>query len=184
MSDISQVIRRIIKGDRKAQTMLYNEYKSVWFRICLRYNKNRDDASDALQNALINIFQKIEQFDLKKGNFSSWSNRIVINENLMLIRKNANAFNMDEIREDLDLFDQNETPVERLSAEELTMLIQTLPHGYRTVFNLYVIDGFTHPEIAEKLNISSGTSKSQLFKARKLIQGKLEVLLSTEDYGR
>jgi len=184
MSDITNLLQRIKKGDRKAQTELYDRYKTDWFRICLRYNKNRADASDALQNALINIFQKINQFDLNKGNFSSWSNRVVINDNLMLLRKKANAFNTDEIREDLDLFDQNETPVEKLSAEELTNLIQTLPHGYRAVFNLYVIDGFTHPEIAEKLGISSGTSKSQLFKARKLIQGKLEVLLSTEDYGR
>jgi len=100
----------------------------------------------------------------------------------MLLRKKVTAFNIDEIREDLDLFDQNETPVEKLSAEELTNLIQTLPHGYLVVFNLYVIDGYTHPEIAEKLNIGSGTSKSQLFKARKLIQSKLEVLLSTEEY--
>ena len=163
---------------------MYHRHKTDWFRICLRYSKNRADASDALQNALINIFEKIGQFDLNKGNFSAWSNRIVINENLMLLRKKTNAFNTNELREYSDLFDLNETPVEKLSAEELTNLIQTLPHGYRAVFNLYVIDGFTHPEIAEKLNISSGPSKSQLFKARKLIQSKLEVLLSMEDYGR
>lgn len=184
MSDITNLIHRIKKKDPRAQTEMFHRHKTEWFRICLRYNKNRDDASDALQNALINIFQKIEQFDLNKGNFSAWSNRIVINENLMLLRKKVSAFNIDEIRDDLDLFDQNETPVEKLSAEELTNLIQTLPHGYRAVFNLYVIDGYTHPEIAQKLNISSGTSKSQLFKARKLLQGKLEVLLSTEEYGR
>jgi len=184
MSDLTNLIQRIKKRDHQAQTEVYHQFKKGWFRICLRYNKNREDASDALQNALINIFQKIEQFDLKKGNFLAWSNRIVINENLMLLRKKVSAFNIGEIRDDLDIFDQNETPVEKLSVEELTNLVQTLPHGYRAVFNLYVMDGYTHPEIAKKLNISSGTSKSQLFKARKLLQGKLEVLLSTEEYGR
>ncbi len=184
MQDLSEIIKNIKKGDQKAHTLMYDLFKTDWFRICLRYNQNRADASDALQNALINIFKKIDQFDSDRGNFAAWSSKIVVNENLMLIRKRSNAFRTDEIKEEINIWDHSETPIEKLSAEELTSLIQTLPDGYRAVFNLYVIDGYSHSDIADSLNISIGTSKSQLFKARKLIKEKLEVHLSMEGYGR
>jgi RNA polymerase sigma-70 factor (ECF subfamily) len=185
MQPTSNLISDIKKGNRQAYTLMYNRYKTDWFRICLRYNQNRADASDALQNGLIKIFQKINQFDDSRGSFTSWSNRIIVNESLMLIRKKTNVFITDSVREEVDVWDQSETPIEKLSAEELTDLIQKLPGGYRAVFNLYVIDGYTHAEIADKLTISVGTSKSQLFKARKMIQERLEELLSMENvYGR
>lgn len=171
------IIKGVKRNNRKAQRMLFEKYKRLWFSICLRYNDNPYDAEDALQNALINIYVKVKQFNPKKGSFQSWSSRIVVNENLMLLRKNMQSFDTDPILDDIDALDENETPVERISAEELTKLINKLPTGYRVVFNLYAIEGYSHEEIAEMLKISSGTSKSQLFKARKLLQKKLELMI-------
>jgi len=174
--NLAPIIKRLKQRDREAQTWLYNQYKTGWYMICLRYNKNRDDASDVLQNALIKIFGKIEQFDENKGHFKSWSSQIVVNENLMFLRKKVASFQVDELSDHFDISNQDETALDMLSAQELTKMIQTLPEGYRAVFNLYVIEGYTHKEIADLLNINLGTSKSQLFKARKMLQKKLEVL--------
>jgi len=169
-----KIINEVKKNNRKAQEQLYTKYKTFWFMICLRYHKNRADALDALQNALVNIFSKIHQFDEKKGSFNAWSSRIVVNENLMLLRKKVSSFDMESISDKFEVRDHGETPVDKLCAKELTLLIQELPEGYRAVFNLYVMEGKNHNEIATLLNISKGTSKSQLYKARKFLQRKIE----------
>lgn len=173
----TQLVKGLINGDRKAQTRCYEQYRSVWYSICLRYQNNSATALDCLQNALIKIFSKISQFDVEKGSFKSWSSRIVINENLMELRKRSSKAFVEDIEESYDLFDESESAVEMLSAQELTNMIQQLPAGYRTIFNMYVIEGYSHVEISKELGISAGTSKSQLFKARKLLQQQLEVLI-------
>jgi len=161
-------------NNREAQEQLYTIFKKSWFMICLRYNRNRADALDALQNALVNIYSKIHQFDAKKGSFKSWSSRIVANESLMLLRKKVSSFEVQSLPEEFELIDKSETPIDKLSAKELTLLIQKLPDGYRTVFNLYVMEGKNHSEISTLLNISEGTSKSQLYKARKFLRQKID----------
>lgn len=172
-----ELLRRVKKKERTAQQELYNRYKSHWFVICLRYNKRREDAMDILQNALVNIFSKLYQFDEQKGDFKSWSSKIVVNENLMFLRKKTNTIRTEEISTN-DIYTAHEDSEESvLSSEKLTKMIQSMPQGYRTVFNLYVMDGYTHVEISEILNISVGSSKSQLSKARKFLQQKLEVLI-------
>ena len=175
--DEKHLIKQAQKNKRTAQTQLYETYKTVWYRICLRYNRDQNDAADVLQNALVKIFTKMSQFDLAKGSFQSWSSKIVVNENLMFLRKNKVSFESDELNDNLHMIDDSETPMEALSRKELTKMISSLPEGYRMVFNLYVLDGFNHREIGEKLQISEGTSKSQLFKAKKMLQQKLEVLI-------
>lgn len=174
---LDQIIKKAIKNNHRAQTRLYELYGYVWYSICLRYQNNGADAKDALQNALIKIYGKIRQFDSSKGDFKSWSCKVVVNENLMLIRKNKNF--LKEYNDGLSesIHDREESPLDILSAEELTKIIQQLPDGYRTIFNLYVIEGFSHKEIANRLNISEGTSKSQLFKAKKQLKQMLEVLI-------
>ncbi len=174
---LEEIILLAKKQDRKAQTALYHQFKSGWFMICLRYCSNRADASDALQNALILIFSKIEQFDAVQGEFKSWSSKIVVNSCLMFLRKNTNRFQFNELKEDILMYEEQHTQDDVLSVEEMTKMIQELPIGYRTVFNLYVLEGYTHVEIAEILEISIGTSKSQLSKSRKLLKQKLEVVL-------
>ena len=172
-----QLVKGLINGDRRAQSYCYEHYKSGWYMICLRYQNNSATALDSLQNALIKIFSKTSQFNPDKGSFKSWSSRIVVNENLMELRKKSNQVFVEDIQESYDLFDESESPVEMLSAQELTKLIQQLPDGYRTIFNMYVVEGYSHIEISKQLGISAGTSKSQLFKARKLLQQQLEVLI-------
>lgn len=172
-----QIVEGLIKGDRQAQTLCYTQYRTTWFMICLRYQSDEPSALDSLQNALIKIFSKVGQFNNTKGTFKSWSSRIVINENLMALRKKSAQIFTEDISESFELFDEQASPLEQLSAKELTSLIQKLPDGYRTIFNMYVIEGYTHGEIADELRISIGTSKSQLFKARKLLQQQLEVLI-------
>lgn len=168
------IINRVKKNNREAQELLYATFNKYWFMICLRYNRNRADALDALQNALVKIYSKIDQFDAKKGSFKAWSSRIVANESLMLLRRKALSFEVQCLPEEFELTDANETPIDKLSAKELTSLIQKLPDGYRAVFNLYVMEGKNHSEIATLLNISEGTSKSQLYKARKFLRQKID----------
>ena len=178
MMNETEILNGVRRKERSAQTALFNLYKTHWYMICLRYNRDQDEAKDALQNGLIKIYSQIAKFDPAKGNFKSWSSKILVNENLMLIRKRREIFSIDQIAESDYLTEQEEeAETERLSSEELTQLIQKLPDGYRVVFNMYVMEGYTHNEIASTLNISVGTSKSQLFKAKKLLQQQLEVLI-------
>ncbi len=146
-------------------------YKNNLFVVCLRYAKDRSVAQDYLQDTFINIFRNLKQFDELKGAFESWAKRIAINVCLADIRKNTlyavNITKAEEIQSnDIDA-------LSNLSLEEMLAMIQDLPFGYKTVFNMYIIDGFSHKEIAEELEISISTSKSQLMKARNLLQKKI-----------
>ena len=168
-----QLIIAAKKQDNQAFTALYHKYKRYWFTICLRYNSNRQNAQDCLQNALVKIFKNINAFDAQKGSFKSWSARIVINENISFVKSEQNHITeqIHQLEETISEEDINRQP---LSKEHLVSLLQKLPLGYRQVFNLYVMEGYRHAEISEILGISVGASKSQLFKARKMLQGMLE----------
>ena len=172
-----QAIKGALKKDPKSQRFLYDSYKSRWYMICLRYMSNRYYANDALQNGMINVFSKISMFDADKGNFGSWTSRIIANDSIMLLRKRSKGFSNVELTDSNQIFDINESALDVLSRKELMDLIQKLPDGYRVVFNMYVIEGYAHKEIAEKLSITVGTSKSQLFKAKKMLKQALEVLI-------
>lgn len=169
-----KIINQVKKNNRIAQEQLYEKYRTTWFMICLRYHKNRSDALDALQNALVKIYTKINQFDANRGSFKGWSSRIVVNENLMLLRKKVSSFKVESLPEKFDFKDESESAIDKLSQKELILLIQKLPDGYRTVFNLFVMEGKNHKEISTLLKISESTSKSQLFKARKFLQRRIE----------
>lgn len=168
----AKTIQAAIELDRRAQALIYDQYKRYWFAICLRYQSQKSDAEDALQNALIHIFSKLNLFDPSKGEFKDWSARVVVNANLMLLRSKKP---FDELEHSAVEESVSYSPIEtdQPSLEDLTRLIQKLPAGYRSVFNMYVLEGFTHDEIAEVLDISPGTSKSQLFKARKMLQSMI-----------
>ena len=169
-------ISKAKSGDRGAQRRLYDTYSRSWFGLCLRYCQNRSDAEDVLQNALIKIFGKIEQFNPALAGFNTWSSKIVVNESLMFLKGRKSFNDLDDVKMVAEMHvDQEEMSL--LSAEALTKMVQKLPDGYRTVFNLYVIEGYAHNEISEILNISVGTSKSQLSKAKQLLRKRIEVLL-------
>jgi len=180
MSEIlseNSAIAKAKRGDATAQRELYELYRTKWFMICLRYLPNRADAEDALQNGLINIFTKIGQFDAKLGEFGGWTSRIITNDCILLLRKNNKHLVVSEIEDNLPTTYREENAIDKISRKEIMSMIQKLPAGYRMIFNMYVFDGYTHKEIAQQLNISVGTSKSQLSKARKMLQQVVEVMI-------
>lgn len=168
------IIERVLQGDSQSFELLYKRYARFYMMTCLRYVRSKADAEDMVQEACIKIFRDLYQFDHSKSSFSSWSKRVVINTCLMHLRKKS-VFNfMDNIYEIGHSISVRSTAIESLKLQDLTEIVQSLPKGYRTVFNLYVIDGYSHKEIAELLDVSESTSKTQLLKARKLLQKKLE----------
>lgn len=167
------LINLILKGDKKAFSQLYMKYSKLHLLTCLRYVKHRYDAEDLLQESYIRIFKDLKQFDSCKGNFLNWSKRLVINICLQHLRKKRIVIDFDNLKQAVDKVDLNSEILSQLNLEDLTKVISSLPKGYRTVFNMYVIDGFTHKEIAEELKISTSTSKTQLMKAKKMLQKNL-----------
>ncbi len=166
-----ELIKQALKGRQSAYRELYELHKHNLFVVCLRYAKDRSIAQDYLQEAFINIFRKLEQFDELKGAFEAWAKRVTINVCLADIRKNTlYAVNITKAE---DVESEDVSVLSNISLQEMLALIQQLPFGYKTVFNMYVIDGYSHKEIAEELDISISTSKSQLMKARKLLQKKI-----------
>lgn len=174
----AQFIQAVVQGNETARRALYEQYKVKLFMVCLRYGRDRAEAEDMLQEGFMVIFKDIKQYS-GKGNFEGWLRRVMVNTALRYLRKWKNPFvSMEQHVEIAD--DNEETKYEsRLGVQQLTKMIQELPVGYRTVFNMYAIDGYTHKEIAEYLNISAGTSKSQLAKARKMLRVKVEEHLAT-----
>lgn len=163
-----EIVQGCKHQDRKAQKALYDRYSPVMYGVCLRYMKNEADAEDMLVEGLFKAMDKIDQFN-EEGSFEGWIRRIVVNECLMALRKNHALKFAEEIQPNFDL--QEELTVEdTLIAEDLLKLLEHLPPGYRTVFNLYVLEGYKHREIAEELGISINTSKSQLILARKRLE--------------
>ncbi len=142
--------------------------------ICLRYLTSRQDAEDCLQEAMIKIFKHLRSFDNAKASYLTWSKKIIVNACLEKLRKPGLLNYIGSIFEFGKKATVYSDAIENLNLEDLTKVIQSLPKGYRTVFNMYVIDGFNHNEISEKLKISVSTSKTQLMKARKLLKSKIE----------
>lgn len=167
---LSQLILRCKKQDIKAQEQLYRLYSQKLFAVALKYSANFQQAEDNLQDAFMMIFEKISQYR-DNGSFEGWMKRIVINTALQKYRKQA-VFEL--IREDQFQEPEIEIDEDTVSVDFLLSLIQQLPDRYRQVFNLYVLDGFSHKEIAQMLDISQGTSKSNLARARIILKNKLE----------
>jgi len=166
-----QLLRDCIAGDRKAQQELYNLYAPLVYAICLRYMGNSDDAKDMLQDTMVKFFQKAGEYRFQ-GSLEGWVKRIGVNSCLDQLKRNKAKFTMDIDNAIGISGDVN--AAQPLETKDLLRLLGSLPEGYRTVFNLFAIEGFTHAEIADLLNISENTSKSQLFKARKWLQAKLD----------
>ena len=157
--------------DRKAQKLLYDRYSPQMFGVCKRYVKSHEDAEDVLIDAFFKVLTNLGQYK-GTGSFEGWIRRIVVNEALMFLRKRHNFNMMVEIGD----WDKPTTVTveDELAAQDILGLMEYLPTGYRTIFNLYVLEGFKHREIAEMLNISINTSKSQLILAKKRLQSLLK----------
>ena len=163
-----ELVKGCLRRDQNAQRKLYEAYAGKMYSICFRYVKNSMEAEDVLVTAFTKIFDKIEQFKAV-GSFEGWIRRIMVNEALSSIRKNKTMY----LETDLEAAEREpdyDQLNNHLEAEDLVNLIQELPPGYRVVFNMYAIDGYSHKEIAEQLGISENTSKSQLSRARVFLQ--------------
>lgn len=164
----ANILVRVKNQDRRAQQALYDKYAPLFYSICMRYLKQPMDAEDVMIESFYKIFNKIGQFN-DQGSFEGWMKRIVVNESLMHIRKKKNLNLHIEIEKAYDA-KEDAVALDNLQYEELLALLEELPDGYRTIFNLYIIEGYKHREIADLLGISINTSKSQLILAKKRLR--------------
>lgn len=175
--DLNQLINDCKNNERKAQEQLYRLYSPKLFAVCLKYSRNYTEAQDNLQDGFLIIFNKIEQFSFK-GSFEGWLKRIMINNVLQQYRNQTFLSLVNEEIEDdyeIDLDDES------ISLDFLLKIIQELPDRYRLVFNLYVLDGYSHQEIAEMLSINIGTSKSNLARSKMILKNKIEQYKNEEN---
>lgn len=159
------------EGDRNACKQLFEMYSGKMMALCYRFARDRNEAEDILQEGFVRVFTKLHLYS-GSGSFESWMKRVIINTALKYREKNISRHNYSEI-DNLHVFDTGPSIIEELSKEEILKLIQELPDGYRTVFNLYVIEGYSHKDIGHILKIGESTSRSQLVKARNLLRQKL-----------
>ena len=161
----TQLIKGCIEGQRAYQQFLYNTFASTMFGICLRYASDYQTAEDILQEGFVKVFKNLDRFR-GEGSFEGWMKRIFINTAIEYHRKSLRHINHSALDDQHLQYSFSPEAIQQLFKEDLLKLLQSLPVGYRTVFNLYAIEGYNHREIGEMLNISEGTSKSQLARAR------------------
>nr|WP_294948718.1 sigma-70 family RNA polymerase sigma factor [uncultured Mucilaginibacter sp.] len=183
--ELHQLIRGCVKQDRKCQKMLYKAFYGFSMGICLRYANNRDEAAEVMNQGFFKVYTHIERFDMTRP-FKAWLGRIMMNVSIDYYRANLKMAYTDDLDKaehltDGELVDRN------LNYEDLLRMVQQLPQAYRTVFNLFAIDGYSHEEIGDMLNISPGTSKSNLHKARQKLKTmilKADDAANSQNYNR
>ena len=164
------------RGDHKSQRSVYEQHAPQMLALCLRYVHDRSEAEGVMVSGFLKVFDKIGQYS-GDGSFEGWIRRIMVNESLLYLRQNKKAHMMVEV-EAASREVYTDDAHHQLAADDLMALVRKLPDGYRTVFNLYAIEGYSHKEIAEQLGINENTSKSQLSRARSLLQ---QYIASTTD---
>jgi RNA polymerase sigma factor (sigma-70 family) len=165
-----ELAKGLIDNEPKAQQLFYDRYAGKFLSICRRYVSDLMLAEDLMVESMMKIFDKVGQFSFS-GSFEGWAKRLLVNEVLMHLRKSK------ELKTELSAAEyeiDHDMPAFDFEAEELMKLIDTMPTGYKTVFNLYAIEGYTHAEICEQLGISEGTSKSQLSRARQFLANQIQ----------
>ena len=176
MIDLSEIIENCKREHKPSQKKLFETYSPVLYGICVRYVSDKQEANDILQDGFIKIFRNINDYS-GIGSFEGWMKRIMVNTAITHFHQNKKHNNHIEISEIEDYHadeSQYESQKSDYTKEELSKIIKDLPSGYRVVFNLYAIEGYSHKEIAEMLEIAEPTSKSQYSRAKKLIRKKLE----------
>lgn len=164
-----EIVKGCINKNPIAQKNLYDKFARKMLGVCLRYSENQEEAEDVLQNGFITVFQNIETFK-SLGSFEGWVRKIMVNTALTNIRKNKKFKQNIELDSVTYMLPSTNHVAENFAANDLLKVIKTLPPGFRTVFNLYAIEGYSHKEIGDMLNISEGTSKSQYARAKAHLQ--------------
>jgi RNA polymerase sigma-70 factor (ECF subfamily) len=168
----SDLITGCLQGDRRMQEELYRRFSPRMYAVCLRYAGNAEEAEDILQEGFIKIFKKLESFR-GEGSFEGWIRRIFVNTAIEHFRRKRYLMPVTE-KEENTIEGKYTSALDDLAEKDIIALIQELSPGYRTVFNMYVIEGYTHKEISDMLGISEGTSKSQLSRAKVILQGMVK----------
>ncbi len=164
-----ELVKSCIKGDRKAQERLYRTHARLMYSICLAYTKDEEEAKDVLQDGFIKVFRNLKKYN-NQGSLKAWIRKIVINAAIDHLRKRKPLSNFIAIEAIQESEYRDETIPESMKTDEIIKQVRKLPEGARTIFNLFALEGFTHKEIAEKLSITVGTSKSQFSRAKTLLQ--------------
>jgi RNA polymerase sigma factor (sigma-70 family) len=174
LSDEEQLIAGCKEGKPRAQKEIFERYSTVMLSVCVRYVTNRETARDILQDGFIKLYTKIDTYS-GSGSFEGWIRRIFVTTSLEYLRQNDALKQSASIEEYGNSLPDNEaTVLDKISADDLMECIAKLPDGYRTVFNLYAIEGYSHIEIADMLGINESTSRSQFMRARKILQTNVQ----------
>lgn len=171
----TDLLEGCIRGDRKAQRELYNRFAAKMYGVCLRYAANAEEAEDILQEGFIKVFKKISSFR-GEGSFEGWVRRIFVNTAIEHYRKKNYLQPITE-HEEATVEGKYISVLDTMAEKDIINLVQQLSPGYRTVFNMYVVEGYTHKQIAEQLGISEGTSKSQLSRAKQILQELVQTFI-------
>lgn len=174
----SDLIKGCMEGNRRMQEELYSRFSSRMYAVCLRYAGNAEEAEDILQEGFIKIFKKLDSFR-SEGSFEGWVRRIFVNTAIEHFRRKRYLMPVTE-KEENTLEGKYNSVLDDLGAKDILALVQELSPGYRTVFNMYVVEGYTHKEIADMLGISEGTSKSQLSRAKVILQDMVRAFIDTQ----
>jgi RNA polymerase sigma factor (sigma-70 family) len=172
----NDLIEGCIGGDRKMHELLYERFSPKMYAVCLRYANSADDAQDLLQEGFIKIFRNLDKFR-KEGSFEGWIRRVFVNTSIEHYRKKVNLNSIGEKEEKL-IEDTSWNILDQMAEKDIIELVQELSPGYRSVFNMYVIEGFSHKEIGDIMGISEGTSKSQLARAKSILQKRVADFLN------
>jgi RNA polymerase sigma factor (sigma-70 family) len=164
-----ELLHKSVRGDRKSQEKLYRQFYGFAMSVCVRYTQSRDEALEIVNDSFLKIFMKGDTYDSKYP-FKAWFRRIIVNTALDFYRSQQKHYFHENIEEAYEVSSNDSSPLSQLNHEEIIGLVQRLPSGYKTVFNLFVIDGFSHEEISNQLGISVGTSKSNLSRAREALR--------------
>jgi len=167
-SEEKDMIDGCINGKRSAQKMLYERYAPKMLGVCMRYAKDRAEAEDMMQEGFIKVFHNISRFK-NEGSFEGWVRRIMVFTAINFFKHRSRKFQEDLDQEDYDAVYHDDI-IDKIAAKEIIALVQQLPEGYRMIFNLYAVEGYTHKEIGDMLGIAVGTSKSQYARARTVMQ--------------
>lgn len=175
-------INKLKKGDEKAQQLFYQQLAPKMYGICLRFSVDQSEADDILQEGFIRVFTHLKDFR-GEGSLEGWVRRTIVNTAINFYKKRVKRWPTTDLEFIKETADEKYYIIEKLAADELLKLISDLPIGYRTVFNLNVLEGYTHKEIGKMLDISENTSKSQLSRARTSLQKKLKSIKNRENLG-
>ncbi len=174
----SDLIKGCMEGNRRMQEELYSRFSPRMYAVCLRYAGNAEEAEDILQESFIKVFKKLDSFR-SEGSFEGWVRRIFVNTAIEHFRRKRYLMPVTE-KEENTIEGKYVSVLDELAEKDILALVQELSPGYRTVFNMYVVEGYTHKEIADMLGISEGTSKSQLSRAKVILQDMVRTFIDKQ----